>query len=129
MLQLEALTLLLANENKNCNEIYDNLVLNEALLEHLEDKIVRLESHLPFYNLEYYRGNENPQRIQLYEVLLNQFDGIENCSVAYKMLREEFQMFDNLYGQVNEILQIFQHLLNLITILRSILLQRTFHIN
>lgn len=129
MLQLEALTLLLETENKKCNEDYDNLVLNEALLEHLEDIIVRLESHLPFYNLEYYRGNENPQRIQLYEVLLNQFDDIENCSVAYKVLREEFQMFDNLYGQVNEILKIFQHLFHLITILRSVLLQRTFHIN
>lgn len=102
-MQLEALTLLLENENKKCNEDYDNLVLNEALLEHLEDKIIRLESHLPFYNLEYYRGNENPQRVELYEVLLNQFNDIENCSVAYKILYEDFQMFNDLHGQVNEI--------------------------
>lgn len=104
LLQLEALTLSLENENKKCNENYDNLLLYEAFLAHLEDKIIRLESHLPFYNLEYYRGNENIQRIQLYEVLLNQFDDIANCSVAYKMLYEEFQMFDDNHGQVNEIL-------------------------
>ena len=101
ILQLEALTLFLENENKKCNEDYDNLMLNEALLVQLEDKIIRLESHLPYYNLEYYRGNENSQRKKLYEILLNQFDVIDNCTVAYKLLNEEYQIVVNLYGKVN----------------------------